>query len=423
MAQFGSLRGFHPGKILLNHWTVIFSMVAGGTFGVLYPMAAKNLSFVGDFYLDLLQIAIIPIMMVALICSFCNIFKSNESVYYIKKIFLWFFILTLLVLSVALLVLFFIKPGSHLEEGQLQMLSGSIASSESALKSVSSLAGGDGFMAYFESSLPTNIIKSIYERNDIAVVVFSVIFGISLGVTKNPNVPVALNFFDAVFSAFLRYVNGLMYALPVGLFFMISTFMSKVGVSSLTSLLDLILCIYISSSVVFLVMAVLISIKSKVPFFNCIKMLKNPYLIAFGTSSSFAAMPAAMLALRDSFKIEKQDIELVLPLGVSIFKPGMMIRSLCVAFFLMNLYHIPITISSMAILIFTSLICSIATTAGPAILSATMFSMVLIPLGIPQAVGVFLLLSVEPVIDPISTVLNVQSNSTVTVLVAKRGVF
>jgi proton glutamate symport protein len=251
-------------------------------------------------------------------------------------------------------------------------------------------------------------------------VIFSIILGISLGVTKNPNVPTALGFFDAIFSAFLRYVNGLMYGLPIGLFFLISTFVSKVGLGTLTSLFDLILCLYISVFIIFTVLLFIISWKSKTPLLRCLQLLKNPYLIAFGTSSSFAAMPAAMLALRDSFKVEKQNIELVMPLGVSLFKPGIMIRSVIISYFLMNLYQVPINVTSIGILILTSVICSIATTAGPAILSATMFSMVLTPLGIPASVGIFLLLSVEPMVDPITTVLNIQSNCAVTLMVTKK---
>jgi proton glutamate symport protein len=127
-----------------------------------------------------------------------------------------------------------------------------------------------------------------------------------------------------------------------------------------------------------------------------------------------------MLALRDSFKVEKQNIELVMPLGVSLFKPGIMIRSVIISYFLMNLYQVPINVTSIGILILTSVICSIATTAGPAILSATMFSMVLTPLGIPASVGIFLLLSVEPMVDPITTVLNIQSNCAVTLMVTKK---
>ncbi|MBX9838566.1 MAG: dicarboxylate/amino acid:cation symporter, partial [Silvanigrellaceae bacterium] len=57
---------------------------------------------------------------------------------------------------------------------------------------------------------------------------------------------------------------------------------------------------------------------------------------------------------------------------------------------------------------------------GPAILSATTFGIVLSPLGIPPAVGIFLLLSIEPIIDPITSMLNIQSNCLVTILVAKK---
>jgi proton glutamate symport protein len=85
----------------------------------------------------------------------------------------------------------------------------------------------------------------------------------------------------------------------------------------------------------------------------------------------------------------------------------------------MNLYQIPINLNSIFTLFLSSFLSSLASTAGPAILSATTFGIVLSPLGIPPAVGIFLLLSIEPIIDPITSMLNIQSNCLV-ILVAKK---
>ena len=46
--------------------------------------------------------------------------------------------------------------------------------------------------------------KADQNTKNIAIVIFSVILGVSLGITKNQNSTVALAFFDAMFSAFLR---------------------------------------------------------------------------------------------------------------------------------------------------------------------------------------------------------------------------
>ncbi|MES2615014.1 MAG: cation:dicarboxylase symporter family transporter, partial [Bdellovibrionota bacterium] len=301
----------------------------------------------------------------------------------------------------------------------LQLLSNSIASSEDNLKGLPTTTEFTSIVAYIEDIIPVNIVKSIYDRNDIAIVIFSIVLGISLGITKNPHVPTAVSFFDAMFSAFLRYVNGLIYALPIALFFLMANFISQVGLSTLTSLFDLLLTIYASVFCIFMILSVIISRKTKAPFFKCFQYLKNPYLISFGTSSSFASMPAAMLALRDNFGVNKQNIELVLPLGISLFKPGIMVRSTVITAFLMSLYHVPFSLNNAIILMLTTIACSVASTAGPAILSATMFGMILSPLGIPPAIGIFLLLSIEPIIDPVCTMLNIQSNCTVTILVGK----
>ena len=406
-------------SLLLNHWTILISMAFGMLFGIFFPQLAHSTNFIGNFYLDFLQITVIPIMMTAIICGFFNIFHNSDSIYYLQRLAILYFVIMIstALLSVTLSIL--ISPGSTISNETIKLLNNGIGNSESVLKNINTAAYSDNIIEYLQNILPVNIIRSMYERKDISILIFSILLGIALGVTKHPNVNVAISFFDAIFLSFMKIVNLLLYALPFGIFFLISGFISNVGFNTLKSLFDLIALIYIIVAIMFLTFLFIISKKRKIPVINVIKKLKNAYLIAFGTSSSFAAMPAAMLALTNDFNIDKKNVELVMPLGTSIFKPGIMIRSITIAIFLMDLYHIPINFTSISTLFFTSLASSIASTAGPAILSATTFGIVLSPLGIPPAVGIFLLLSIEPLIDPITSMLNVQSNCTITVLVAK----
>ncbi len=406
-------------KILLHHWTILISIILGAFFGYSFPEMAKKLSFISTIYLDFLQIAIVPIMIVALICSFCNIFKSNESLFYLKKISFWYFIFTCLCLLITFLVSLLMQLGINLSDASLQLLNNSFTASEANLKLSDATTKFEGVVPYIQSIIPTNIIKAIYERNDIAIVIFCSILGISLGLSKNENVAVVINFCDVIFTSFLRYVNKLIYILPIALFFLISNFVSHIGFSLLPSLFKIIVADFISIFLLFVMFSIIISKKSKVSILKSLQYLKNPYLICIGTASSLAAMPSAMIALQDNFKVSKKDIELVLPLGISLFKLGVMLRNVTVTIFLMNLYHVPFTFNSLLILAVTSIIFSVASTAGPGILTISMYTMTLIPLGIPAAVGVFLMMSLDVIVDPALTVLTLQSNCAVTLLVKK----
>lgn len=405
-------------KVLLNHWTILIAMTLGVCFGLFFPKMAQSLNFFGEIYLELLQITVIPIMMTALICGFFNIFHNSDSLYYLKKLSILYFSVILITSVLSFGISIVISPGSNLSKETIELLNNGIGNSELSLN-YNMTTTSDSLIHSFKKVLPINIVKSIYERRDISILIFSILLGISLGITNNPNVKVAISFFEAIFLAFMKMVNTLLYLLPFGIFFLISGFIANVGLESLKSLFDLIASIYAIIIILFSTFLVIISKKRGLSIFSSIKKLKSAYLIAFATSSSFAAMPAAMLALTNEFKIDKKNVELIMPLGISIFKPGIMIRSITIAFFLMNLYHIPININSICTLFLTSFLSSLASTKGPAILSATTFGIVLSPLGIPPAVGIFLLLSIEPMIDPITSMLNIQSNCMVTILVEK----
>ncbi len=406
-------------KILLNHWTILIAMTLGMLFGIFLPKSAQKLNFFGEIYLEMLQITVIPIMMTALICGFYNIFHNSDSLYYLKKLSFFYFTLIILTAALSFGLSFIISPGSNLSKDTIELLNNGLGNTELSFNS-NILSSPENILESIKKSLPINIIKSIYERRDISILIFSILLGISLGITDSPSVKIAISFFDAIFLAFMRMVNILLYLLPIGIFFLISGFVSNVGVETLKSLFDLIALIYAIIFILFSLFLFIISRKRNYSILNTIKKLKHAYLIAFATSSSFAAMPAAMLSLTNDFKIEKKNVELIMPLGISIFKPGIMIRSITIAFFLMNLYQIPINLNSIFTLFLSSFLSSLASTAGPAILSATTFGIVLSPLGIPPAVGIFLLLSIEPIIDPITSMLNIQSNCLVTILVAKK---
>lgn len=406
--------------IFLGHWTILISMTLGMLFGVFFPKLARLTYFLGDIYLDFLQITVIPIMMTAIICGFFNIFHNSDSLYYLKKLMILFLIIMLSTALLTFSLSIMVSPGLNLSSTTIQLLNSGIGNSENTLKNLAPTVYNENLIEYLQNIIPVNIIRSIYERKDISILIFSILLGIALGVTKSPNVTIAISFFDAIFLSFMKIVNMLLYALPLGIFFLISGFISNIGIETLKSLFDLIALIYVIIFILFSGLLFMISKNKKTSVLSVIKTLKSAYLIAFSTSSSFAAMPAAMLALTNDFKIDKKNTELVMPLGVNLFKPGTLVRSITIAIFLMNLYHIPISFTSVSTLFFTSLAASIASTAGPAILSATTFGIVLSPLGIPPAVGIFLLLSIEPLIDPVTTMLNIQSNCTVTVLVSKK---
>ena len=86
--------------------------------------------------------------------------------------------------------------------------------------------------------------------------------------------------------------------------------------------------------------------------------------------------------------------------------------------FAAELYGVPLHAPQMIMVIFLSVLAGIAGAGAPGVVSLTMVSIVLLPLGLPaQAISV-LLIAVYPIIDPITTLAGLYTNSTISVLVA-----
>jgi proton glutamate symport protein len=148
--------------------------------------------------------------------------------------------------------------------------------------------------------------------------------------------------------------------------------------------------------------------------------LKEPIFVAMGTSSSFATIPVALVALEQKLELEKKMANLVVPLGISLNPQGTIVRFAVTAIFMSQLYGMELGIDGLLFVVVGSILGGTAVTGVPAVVGLSMMSIVLDPLGLPTATAVILLIAINPVTDPLLTTVNVMANCTAATLVANK---
>ena len=154
-------------------------------------------------------------------------------------------------------------------------------------------------------------------------------------------------------------------------------------------------------------------------FFRSFIALKETFVAALGTSSSFATIPSALHSLRHELHLDEQATKLVIPLGVSLNPHGTAIYFAISAVFIAQLYNTSLSAPALIIILVGSILAGIAATGAPGAGALPMIALILEPLGLPVATAVVFLIAVDPVLDPIITLTTVHANCTAAAMVAK----
>ena len=250
----------------------------------------------------------------------------------------------------------------------------------------------------------------------LQIIFFAVMFGFCLSALGERGRPL-IEFFDILGDVMIRMTNAVMKFAPIGVFGLISYTVARYGLSVLLPLGKLILASFLAT-VTFVVVVYIPIILGYVhiPIMKYVRVIFEPWLIAFTTCSSAAAMPANLLASR-KLGSTKTIASLVVPLGNTINMNGTAIYMGITAIFGAQVYGIDLTMADQVTIVLMGVLAAIGTAGVPGaglIMSTIVFTQVGIPL---EAVA--LIAGVDRILDMIRTSINVLGDSTTALVVSK----
>ena len=185
------------------------------------------------------------------------------------------------------------------------------------------------------------------------------------------------------------------------------------------AMFKLVIFVYVSSLTLITFYSIIIYTRVGGPFIRIVRALKETLIVAIGTSNSYAAIPSAIRGLHNELKIDKDTTNLVIPLGISINPHGTVLHFAVSTMFMAQLYSKEISLNFLFIVLLGSILAGLAATGAPGLAALGMISLVLEPLELPFSVAVILLAAIDPILDPILTVVNVHANCASTAVVAR----
>ena len=270
------------------------------------------------------------------------------------------------------------------------------------------------------SLIPTSVVDAMARGDILQLVIFSIFFGIGLAAVGAKGKPV-MDVLESVAQVMFKFTGYVMKFAPIGVMAAIAATVGKMGIGILFTLGKLVLLMYGGLILFALIVIGGVSYLIRVPFLTFLRAIKEPFLIAFTTASSEAALPKA-LEVMEKFGCPKNIVGLVLPTGYSFNLDGTTLYLSLASVFVAQLFGIPMTFGQQMVMMLTLMVTSKGVAGVPraalVVLTATL-SQFNLPLE-----GAAILLAIDQILDMGRTAVNVMGNCIATAVVARwEGVF
>ncbi|WP_075980453.1 cation:dicarboxylate symporter family transporter [Bacillus massilinigeriensis] len=393
-------------------WQILIGLVLGVIVGAIFygnPHIGTYLQPIGDIFLRLIKMIVIPIVISSIIVGVASVGDTKSLGRLGGKTLIYFEIITTIAIIVGLLSANIFQPGAGVDMQTLQKTD--INSYVDTAETVQN----HGFADTIVNIVPSNIFQSFVQGDMLAIIFFSVLFGLGVAAIGEKGKPV-LKFFQGTADTMFYVTNVVMKFAPLGVFALIGITVSKFGLESLIPLGKLVITVY---GVMIFFVVVVLGIVAKivgVNIFKFIGLLKDELILAYSTSSSETVLPRIMEKM-EKFGCPKSITSFVVPTGYSFNLDGSTLYQALAAIFIAQMYGIDLSIGHQLSLLFVLMITSKGIAGVPGV-SFVVLLATLGTVGIPVE-GLAFIAGIDRILDMARTAVNVVGNSLATVVISK----
>ncbi len=404
MAQLKNSKWYH----LSLTKQILLGLVVGVVLGAWVPDIAKETAFLRTIFLNLIKVIIAPLIFGSIVSGIAGGGSAKKVGRIGGKSLLYFEVVTTLALAVGLLVVNLTGPGYGVALKGDKVDLGKIAENHPMT-----------FVETIVHTFPSNIVDSMMRNDVLQIVAFSVIFAFAVGAMGKKGKPV-LEFCDSLSQVMFKFTNYIMHFAPFGIGAAMATTVGHMGLGVLVNLGMLVGTLYIALIVFVTVILGSVAYIIKLPVKQFLKAVREPFTLAFVTTSSESALPKAMEVM-ERLGVPKRIVGFVMPTGYSFNLDGstlyLAVASVFVAQAAETTSGVHFGVGQQIMLMLTLMITSKGIAAVPRASLVVLFA-ALHSFNLP-AEGVAVIFAVDELMDMARTSVNVLGNCLATVVVAR----
>ncbi|BEP43755.1 cation:dicarboxylase symporter family transporter [Variovorax sp. 375MFSha3.1] len=411
---------------VLNPWVVIISLGAGVAFGMLAPLLATPLAFVGDIYVDLLKMITLPFMVSAVIFSLQRLFRDGGTASLLGRVALVFLAFSAFVAIAGAATLLILRPGENLPSSTMhtfgQIVGGDLSASDTAmnLRGVDEVKKTASFADMLVSLVPANIFSALANGDTLKTLVFALLFGLAVGHVPTRISDGLTQALETVYHACQTLMRWLSFPLPAVLFCMSAAQLGKTGIEPLKAMGAFVVAFLVVSALLLAVAAVIIWKRSNGTLGQTLNALRGPFALALATRSSATCMPIMIESLVTRLGFARSRVELLVPLTVSLLRIGPVVYYVCATLFIAQIYGRSLSPVEIGIVLTSSVLAGFASAGMTGLVTVSLIGMTCTYLGLPFEAAFILFLAVDPVCDMLRTLVLVIGNTAAVAVVCPR---
>ena len=418
---------------------ILVGLLAGSVIGGLLwyissrtgePITQTILPYISPFgtvLISMLKMIVIPIIFFSLITGSASLPVKQFGRIGLKVIG-WYLLCSLLAALLGTVLAITHNPGSGTQLEGWQSIVQSLGNQVGQMSDKAPAAGGIGqvFVNLFQ-----NPFEALATNNFLSIIVFAILFGLAIRISieashsddQKQRLENLLQFFTAARDAVFTMVDWILEYSPIGVLALSIMNFGLYGPNIVGPYVRVALGIIGGILVMmFLVYPILLFLVTRRNPYRIMKGMDEAIITAFITRSSAATLPVSLRISQDHLHIRNELASFSLPLGSTINMDGVCVHLPMFAILAANIFHLPLTIPGLFVLVITTVLASIGAGGVPGG-SLILLFIILQAMGLDSsqvAVIVALALGINPILDMFETANNVTGDMVCTYAVANR---
>ena len=394
-------------KKIALHWQILIAFIIAILFGIFLKEQVKYVSWLGDIFLRMLKMIVIPLILSSIISGISNIGNEGNFGKLGLKTLAYYITTSVFAIIIGLVLVDFVKPGIGMDISSINI-------DESLMIKRQSMSD------MFIQIVPQNIFKSMANNEFLSVIFFAILLGVYISKVDNKNKIILTDFFNAFFELFMKITMLIIKLAPIGIFGLIVKVVAEQNdfgnmVIKLGSFMFTVLAAILIHA--FVTLPFLAKFIGKIKPFKHFSNVKTTLITAFSTASSAAALPLNMKETHEKSGVSHKITNFTLPIGATVNMDGTAIYIAAVVMFIAQAQGAHFGLKEQILILITALFSSIGTAAVP-MASLVIITIILEVLGLPIEM-MALILPVDRILDMFRTATNVWSDSCGAAIIAK----
>ncbi len=398
-------------RLNLTHWILIGTLV-GAVVGYLdhnvwlTTDVAEGLKPLSSIFIRMIKSIVAPLIFSSLVVGIAGHGDDLKQVGRLAfRSILYFEVVTTVALFVGLAAAHIGKPGVG------------VALAAASVEDAKQLAGTHTTVAgVLEHTVPASIVDAMAKNETLQIVFFSALFAMALTQVKGRPKEVMLEVCESLSQVMFKFTGLVMKFAPIGIAAALGVTIGKNGLGVLFNLGKLVLTLYVALIVFVVVALVPVAMIAKINLRKFWHWTKEPWLLAFTTASSEAALPLALENM-EKYGVPRRIVSFVLPTGYSFNLDGSTLYLAIASIFVAQAAGIDLPFTTQLLMMLTLMLTSKGVAAVPRA-SLVILSGTLTQFGLPLE-GIAVILGVDAFMDMARTSVNLLGNCLASAVMAR----